>query len=143
MNTQQFKIKTIFEPVLKISFTSEMLKRWSINISKYFFLFLFLGFFGSTTFFNHAHVVDGITIVHSHPFKSDKSGNPIHSHTSNGYQLIHLLVKYTATAFFTLISINAHLFLLDKFSIKFYDQFLSQPYYISNLLRGPPAFKLS
>jgi hypothetical protein len=116
-----------------------MLKRLSINISKYFFLLLFLGFFGSITFFNHAHVVGGITIVHSHPFKSDKNGLPTHSHTTNGYLLIHLLVNYTAIVVFTLIAINIFLNLPEKLSIKFYYHFLSQSYPFCNPLRGPPA----
>ena len=127
---------------MEISITPGMVKKWSINISKYFFLLLFLGFFGSITFFDHAHVEDGITIVHSHPFKSDKNDFPTHSHTTNGYLLIHLLVNYAAIVVFTLIAINIFLNLLEKLSIKFYYQFLSQSYPISNPLRGPPAYML-
>lgn len=68
-----------------------MLKKLSIDISKYLLLILFLGFFGSITFFSHAHIVDGVTIVHSHPYKSDNKGNPLHSHSDKGYITIQLL----------------------------------------------------
>lgn len=39
------------------------------------------------TLFTHSHVVNGVTIVHSHPFK--KGGE--HSHTTVEFQLIHIL----------------------------------------------------
>ena len=116
-----------------------MLKKLSINISTYFFLLLFLGFYGSITLINHAHIVDGITIVHSHPFKTGKNGVPNHNHTPTGFLLIHLLMNITAPAVFSLIAINFFLNLLSKFSIKFYNRFLSQSYLILNPLRGPPA----
>lgn len=119
-----------------------MLKKLSINISKYLSLVLFLGFFGSITFFNHAHIVNGITIVHSHPFKSDKNGIPTHNHTTNGYLIIHLMMNYTATASFALIAINSILNLLGKILIKYYNSNLSQSYLVFNPLRGPPAFIL-
>jgi hypothetical protein len=118
---------------------SGMVKKRSINISKYFFLLLFLGFFGSITLFNHAHIADGIAIVHSHPFKCDKNGFPIHSHTTSGFLLIHILVNYTTIIIFALIAINISLNLLEKLSIIFYYHFLSQFYPICNPLRGPPA----
>lgn len=41
-----------------------------------FMLILFLAFYAGTHYFAHAHVVDGVTIVHSHPSKS-----PAHSHS--------------------------------------------------------------
>jgi len=116
-----------------------MFKKWSINISKYFFLLLFLGFFGSLTFFNHAHVVYGVTIVHSHPFKSDKNGIPTHNHTSNGYLLIHLLANFTVTAILILILINPIPNILYKIIIKVHSGIFNLTYLLSYLLRGPPA----
>jgi len=74
-----------------------ILKTLSINISKYLFLVLFLGFFGSVTFFNHSHIVNGITIVHSHPYKSN-SGDvpPAHNHNRNGFILIQFISGFIA-----------------------------------------------
>lgn len=54
-------------------------------------LTLFIGFFSSNLFFRHSHIVDGIIIVHSHPFKADSNGTPLHSHNNNSYILIHIL----------------------------------------------------
>lgn len=136
------KIKATFEPISRISNWPDILKKLCINISKYFFLLLFLGFFGSVTLFDHAHVVGGITILHSHPFKSDKNGIPTHNHTTNGYIIIHLLMNFTALAVFILIAINFILNLLGKISIKYYNWSLSQSYLVFNPLRGPPAFML-
>ena len=39
------------------------------------------------TLFTHSHVVNGVTIVHSHQFKKGSE----HSHTTVEFQLIHLL----------------------------------------------------
>ena len=41
----------------------------------------------------HSHVVNGVTIVHSHPFKKDSP----HSHTTVEFQLIHLLNHVVTT----------------------------------------------
>ncbi len=115
-----------------------MLKRLSINISKYFFLLLFLGFFGSTTFFNHSHIVNGITIVHSHPYKSAKNGVAEHSHSGSGFLLVHFLSNIIATVSFALISFAILLILKEKLSTIFNNSSLCKPLYNSNLLRGPP-----
>jgi len=115
------------------------LKNLSINISKYFFLLLFLGFFGSITLFRHAHVVDGITIVHSHPFKNDKSGNPSHNHSSNGYQLIHLLANFALIILLSHVIAGIDLPLIGKASFYLYNFLQSKYFYFSNPLRGPPS----
>jgi len=53
-----------------------------------FFLILFAGYFSSVTFFPHTHVVEGITIIHSHPYKSlPGNGSSGHSHTGNAIAL--------------------------------------------------------
>jgi len=115
-----------------------MLNKLNIKISKYLFLFLFLGFFGSITFFNHSHIVNGITIVHSHPFKSDKNGQTNHTHTGTGFLLINFLSNFTAIAVFALISSNIIFKLREKLSTIFYDSSLSNLLFNSNPLRGPP-----
>ena len=69
------------------------------NIVRYFFLLLFLGYYTSITLFTHPHVIDGITIVHSHPFKAGTGKNPVnHQHSTNGFLLIHLLANLLTTA---------------------------------------------
>ena len=44
-------------------------KRLLLNITRYFLPILFVSYLVSFTFFAHVHVVNGVTIVHSHPFK--------------------------------------------------------------------------
>ena len=62
------------------------------KIIRYFFLLLFLAYYASVTLFTHTHIIDGITIVHSHPYKSGTGKNPVnHQHTTNGFGLIQLL----------------------------------------------------
>jgi hypothetical protein len=45
---------------------------------KWFLPVLFISYMAGITLFTHSHVVNGVTIVHSHPFK--KGGE--HSHTT-------------------------------------------------------------
>jgi hypothetical protein len=74
------------------------LKKLLVNIQKWFFLLLFLEFFGSITFFNHVHIVDGYAIVHSHPFKHGSNGVPVHSHPYGGFLVIDVLNHFIAVA---------------------------------------------
>jgi len=48
---------------------------WIGNSYRCLLLFLFLGYYSSITFFTHSHIINGVTIVHSHPFNSDKKGD--------------------------------------------------------------------
>ena len=73
-----------------------MLKKLLNTVSKFIFLAIFLGFLGSTVFFNHTHTLDGKIIVHSHPFKADGNGKPVHNHKDTGYLLVLLLNNFIA-----------------------------------------------
>jgi hypothetical protein len=109
-----------------------------MNIYGYFFLVLFICFYGSITFFNHTHIVNGDTIVHSHPYKADKEGNPTHQHTSNGYLLIHVIRNFTAAlSFFYLPGIP--FFFLNKVYHRRKLPFIQPIRVIPNSLRGPPS----
>jgi hypothetical protein len=115
-----------------------MYKNRVVNISKYFFLLLFLMFFGSITFFNHTHIIDGYTIVHSHPFKTDKNGNPIHNHSSNGYLLVHLLTHFTTTLTSVFFSLEISYSIFRTLFLRFAEIFLFQNHLATISLRGPP-----
>lgn len=60
------------------------LKRLLLNITRYFLPILFVSYLVSLTFFAHVHVVNGVTIVHSHPFKKGTA----HEHST--VELIHI-----------------------------------------------------
>jgi hypothetical protein len=109
-----------------------------INISRYFFLILFLGFFASATFFPHSHQYNGNIIVHSHPFKHNKEGKPIHTHSDSGYQLIYLLNNYIARIAIGLSLAFVVFQLLKEIIPQTIRSFCSRVEKSSILLRGPP-----
>lgn len=64
------------------------------SVFKIAFLALYIAYAGSISFFTHTHIVNGVTIVHSHPFQSDDKGNPVHTHTGSEIQLIQNLSSF-------------------------------------------------
>jgi len=73
----------------------------------YFLLILFCGYFASITFFPHTHIVDGVTIVHSHPFKSHSGNVPVnHNHSKDGFVLIHFISHFITTALLIFLGIT-------------------------------------
>ena len=63
-------------------------------------LVLFIGYYGSITLFPHSHIVNGVTIVHSHPYKTDKSSVPSKlPHTGKEIMLIQTLSGFITAAF--------------------------------------------
>ena len=60
---------------------------------RWFLPVLFISYMAGITLFTHSHVVNGVTIVLSHPFKKDSP----HSHTTVEFQLIHLLSHVATT----------------------------------------------
>lgn len=63
------------------------------HIAKYFLPVLFISYIGCISLFTHAHVVNGVTIVHSHPYKPEGH----HGHTATEFQLIHILSHLTTS----------------------------------------------
>jgi hypothetical protein len=117
-----------------------MVKKSISRLTGYFFLILFLGFFGSNTFFTHSHIVDGNTIVHSHPFKKDQNGNPTHQHSAKGYLLIHIINNFTALAVASILFAVALLKFLYEISSGCASSFACRLSISPNSLRGPPAW---
>ena len=66
------------------------MKRLYLNIMKWFLPVLFISYMAGITLFTHSHVVNGVTIVHSHPFKKGVE----HSHTTVEFQLLHFLTHF-------------------------------------------------
>lgn len=61
---------------------------------KFLLLILFVSYYSGITLFYHAHMVNGVIIVHSHPFLNSKNKQiPVqsHSHSSACYFLIEQL----------------------------------------------------
>lgn len=130
-----------FTKKLPLQKKSLNLKRWANKIIRYFLLFLFLGYFGSITFFSHTHYVEnGIIIVHSHPFSSGTDTNPVsHQHSANGFILIHFLSHFITTVCFLLFAIKPAIRFFKKFILLTVDEDVSNLLcFSSNGLRAPP-----
>ncbi len=98
--------------------------------------FLFITYMSGLVLFSHSHVVNGTTIVHSHPFKK----NVPHQHTTAEYQLLDLLCQVTIT--------DANLsptysfcgdLLLQVLDTKPFTAFTFQRTFQSYSLRAPPT----
>lgn len=70
------------------------MKERCVKFFRYFFPIFFLIYLGDITLFTHSHIINGVTIVHSHPFKKDNTGHPVHQHTPAQFQLIHQLSSF-------------------------------------------------
>lgn len=68
------------------------------RLSGFFLVLLFCGYLGSVTFFPHTHIVDSVSIVHSHPYKSLPENDPAdHHHTKNEFLLIQFISGFITT----------------------------------------------
>jgi hypothetical protein len=109
---------------------------------RYLLLLFFLGYYSSITFFPHTHIVEGKTIVHSHPYNPFSGDNPSnHHHSKNEFVLIHILshfLIFASLAAFTFLVLRA---VLQKAIIQKKDQGFSDfPFLCSNGFRAPPLF---
>jgi hypothetical protein len=63
-------------------------------VIRYLLLILFIGYYVSITAFYHSHLVRGVVITHSHPYKNFHDKNsPFqkHQHTNSEYQFVQQL----------------------------------------------------
>ena len=76
------------------------------NLSGLLLLALFVGYFISISFFFHSHTIDGVVVVHSHPFSTSDH----HSHSTNVLNFIqhisHFLTLAVFAAFLFLCNCN-------------------------------------
>jgi hypothetical protein len=104
-------------------------------------LLLFLIYYGSSTFFPHFHVVDGVTIVHSHPYKNNSNpSNPGHQHNNNGLVFIQLISSLQTCTPDTCCSvINPDLY-VTGYTLTEYNSTFSDFHFInSESLKAPPS----
>ena len=115
-------------------------KRLLLNITRYFLPILFVSYLVSLTFFGHVHVVNGVTIVHSHPFKKGAA----HQHSTveliHIYFLSHLTTDGTAVVFALSLFIP---FLLCLLHCCPQHAYIHAPYYGVIALRAPPVIRFS
>lgn len=71
-----------------------MSEKGSKLILKLFFIIIFVSYIVSIDFFAHTHVINDVTITHSHLHKTGQNDQPTHEHTDTQIQLIHILSVY-------------------------------------------------
>lgn len=107
---------------------------------RYFLPILFVSYLASITLFTHVHVVNGVTIVHSHPFKKGTA----HEHTTVELLLVHflshLITDGSAVAFALSLFIPFLLWLLLPFRQSAH---YHSPYHGVVSLRAPPVIRFS
>lgn len=116
------------------------MKHWRSSILKYLLLLLFAGYWGSITLFPHTHIVDGVSIVHSHahnPFGKEDSST--HTHTKTAFILITQISQIATIVFFlVLFSVSAQTLQLTLLPERKKALFYSASLFF-NGLRGPPV----
>lgn len=101
---------------------------------------LFIAYLGCLIAFTHVHIINGVTIVHSHPYHKTDDGRPNHEHGYAEFQLLHQLstIQIGGAAFVALL-LAAFLTALFKVSCHpVYPDYLV-PIQGKPSLRGPPV----
>ncbi|MCS3331129.1 hypothetical protein [Bacteroides thetaiotaomicron] len=116
------------------------MKRLSLNIMRCFLPVLFVSYLVSITFFAHIHVVNGVTIVHSHPFKKGAA----HKHSTVELLLVHFLSHLTTDGAAVVFALSLFIpFLLWRLHDITQHTHYYSPYHGVVALRAPPAIRFS
>ena len=104
------------------------------NILKWFLPLLFIAYLGGITLFTHSHVVNGVIIVHSHPFKGE------HSHTEAQVETICFLSSFVASSLPAILFVaSALLVLLRVLSVPAVEHIKCVRVRCGISLRAPPV----
>lgn len=115
-------------------------KRLFLNIMRGFLPILFVSYLASITFFAHIHVVNGVTIVHSHPFKKGAA----HQHSTVELLLVHFLSHLTTDGAAIVFALSLFIpFLLCLLLILPQRTHYHCPYHGVVGLRAPPVIRFS
>ena len=118
-----------------------MIVKLSINkLMRYLLLILFLGYYGSITLFPHEHIIEGVSIVHSHPYKSCSGSSPVeHQHSKNQFVILQFISDFIAVIILVFYGVpkirkivNTVFLILDE------NVPVTIPLFCNNLLRAPP-----
>ena len=118
------------------------IKYWTKRSIRLLLLILFLGYYGGTTYFTHVHIVNGKTIVHSHPFNKEKGNDPSKQpHSGKELLLIQLLSGFVTTVFAAMFAGQVIADLLEKIFNNPPGEGYAEPGGFSNYpLRAPPLY---
>lgn len=111
------------------------------NYVKWILPVLFILYYGNISLFIHAHIVNGVIVVHSHPFRNKADGSP-HDHNNNlaEFQFYQAASSIQASdgAVATLLLEKPNVSAVDVFLLPSYDVVLQITDRV-NFLRPPPA----
>ena len=96
------------------------MKKVCLKILRLLLLVLFLGYLSSATMFMHTHYINGVAVVHSHPYQSSSDGTSGHQHSNKVFLLIAVLSHFSA-----LVAIIGVGFISVRFFYK-YKQFITR-----------------
>jgi hypothetical protein len=110
-------------------------------VFRFLLLLLFVGYYSSISLFYHAHLVNGVVIVHSHPFQKSLNNGPYqsHPHSTSAYILIHQLNQPQWENTPEMPPLPEPVVLLYEYRINNTYPFISAGAYSSTQLRAPPV----
>lgn len=100
-----------------------------------------MAYLGCIVAFTHVHIVNGVTIVHSHPYHKTDDGRPDHEHGYAEFQLLHQLSVLQVTgAAFVAILLTAFYYFIRNVSLLPVCLDYIVPFRGKRALRAPPVF---
>lgn len=111
------------------------------NILKYFLTVLFITYYVSNTSFYHSHIVNGVTIVHSHFYRYHNNANASsvnHSHSPDEFVIIKIITQFITTVFAGFVVFRLFLMALAQYQLPFKQIILSAFQQSGFSLRAPP-----
>lgn len=107
-------------------------------------LSVFLAYYASITLFSHSHIINGVTIVHSHPYSKSTDSKPFsHQHSEKGVALIQFLSHFSSLSVASLLSLGILLTLLYQILVPARaEDPLIPPVHCIRSLRAPPVSSL-
>ena len=120
-----------------------MFKKGLIAVSKLLLLSLFIFYYVSITFFTHSHVINGVTIVHSHYYQTENSGKsslPNHNHNESQISLISALSLFQSLqicfgSFILILLVGQKKLFKNNYFLYFFEKLRNNLH-----LRAPPLF---
>ena len=97
-------------------------------------LTLFVGYFINITFFSHAHIVDGVAVVHSHPYSKSND----HTHSTTIINFIHHVSHFLTLTFLATFVIAFYFKFYRVLNQSYAKVFISANYSFCNFTRPPP-----
>lgn len=104
-------------------------------------LILFLGYYSGAVFFPHAHIVNGKTIVHSHPYNpfSKTKNSENHHHSKNEFFVINLLSTFLSSVLLPVSLLHILKIVLNLIVVFKNVNFFNNPLFLCiNGFRAPP-----